>query len=154
MAVATVVGSKLTWFHLGDCSIQLYRYLPCLQTYSLLFKTDTHHVAFQGSGGETLEAPKQLAIYSQAERNQHNIGLLIGQSSYGIIKDIQVQDVLIVCSDGIVDNVDTHTICTVLNERYPLDSSAVVETILGLACRAGAPKPDDLALFVGELVPM
>ena len=76
------------------------------------FQTVDHHVLMPTEAGGMISAPLQVSIYTDADRNHDNIGRMVGQASYGIIKDVRRGDVLVVASDGLFDNVSNAMIST------------------------------------------
>eukprot|EP00959_Pyramimonas_sp_CCMP1952_P143966 3013907-Pyramimonas_sp.AAC.1 len=54
-------------------------------------------------------------------------------------------------SDGVADNATDEELCRILSNSTPLDHASIAHAVLAHCCRNGAPKPDDISVYVGTV---
>ena len=152
LAVVSVIGKKLTYTYLGDCAIMIFRKNEILSTFTTHFVTTPQHMPMQDAGGNTVMGPKQLTIYEESHRSTESLSNMVGAASYGVVPDVKKNDVVVVCSDGITDNVPINIVRHFVEIGYESGPQQIAYDIVEHACRANAPKPDDISIYVGFIV--
>ena len=155
VGLVSLVGAKLTYCHVGDISISVWRWLDRLQTATRVFQTRDQHVTIRTRDGDA-EAPKQISVYNAAQRSHENISHLVGQADYGTLA-VRVNDLVLVHSDGVTDNITYNDMKKLISEFYsvvPLSVECLVSRVIAESRRESALKPDDISVFAGVVYDM
>ena len=103
MAMVGLTGRKLAWCNVGDASIQLFRPAPGEGRLRCVFSTVEQRSTVRTASGQEIQMPLQLGCYSHADQTvEHAVKSMEG-ANFGIMTP-EVGDIILVCSDGVTDN--------------------------------------------------
>jgi len=98
-----LTGRKLAWCNVGDASIQLFRPAPGEGRLRCVFSTVEQRSTVRTASGQEIQMPLQLGCYSHADQTvEHAVKSMEG-ANFGIMTP-EVGDIILVCSDGVTDN--------------------------------------------------
>jgi serine/threonine protein phosphatase PrpC len=155
IAVVSQTGGICHYAVLGDCKIYIFRYDGALQEASVLFSSECQSTPIRAAGGNIVQMPMQ-AYCSE-------IKLLTVDYAKNVFKHcgfnmlpfvLEKNDTLVVCSDGVHDNLTDNQLATIVSDAYVAYSSptTLAENIVNAAIeKASTPggKPDDITAVVG-----
>ncbi|CAK0894072.1 unnamed protein product [Prorocentrum cordatum] len=142
----SVSGTKMAYCHIGDVSIQAWHKSALTGRYARLFITRDHHVRIATASGEVI-GPKQVAFLPGVARVGVDLERAVAQADYGTV-NLNPGDIIICCSDGIVDNVPYESFKVILTGTDD-DVHAAADQMVKCAQLHGAPKPDDISIVIG-----
>ena len=167
LAIATLLGSRMTWLLVGDCAIRVYRHSPAMGTFNCIFAPPPQTVMMQTPDGRQVFGPRQISVYSTQDRSSNAVSRSVGQANYNTFDKILANDIVVLCSDGAIDNVADNTIVEIIRDAcmsrpgYIGDENlafevaeAIARQIIATAVVPTAPEPDDVSVFVGVIKPM
>ncbi|CAK0831136.1 unnamed protein product [Prorocentrum cordatum] len=115
-------------------------------SYTRLFITGGHHVRIAAASGEVI-GPKQVAFLLGVARVGVDLERAAAQADCGAV-NLNPRDIIICCSDGIVDNVPYESFKVILTGTDD-DVHAAADQMVKCAQLHGAPKPDDISIVIG-----
>ena len=120
--MASVIGQKLSYLNIGDVLIQVFRWDSDLKCVRRIFESNTQRVGVScASGEDRILTPKLIELYTPEYRTHENITKIVGQADYGVVK-VRPRDVVIICSDGVHDNVSIGFVKATLEAAYNSDA--------------------------------
>ena len=121
----------------------------------------------QTPDGRQVFGPRQISVYSTQDRSSNAVSRSVGQANYNTFDKILANDIVVLCSDGAIDNVADNTIVEIIRDAcmsrpgYIGDENlafevaeAIARQIIATAVVPTAPEPDDVSVFVGVIKPM
>ena len=117
MAMVGLTGRKLAWCNVGDASIQLFRRAPGEGRLRCVFSTVEQRSTMRTASGQEIQMPLQLGCYSHADQTvEHAVKSMEG-ANFGIMTP-EVGDIILVCSDGVTDNLGGNLLVRSLEAHY------------------------------------
>ena len=149
VAVATVIGNKMAYVNVGDCAVIVFRKMSLLQTYTQVYQTPEQHITVvDDATGTSWVAPRQVSVYDPASRCEA-ARLSVKVANFNAMK-VEEDDVVIVCSDGITDNLNKEDMRNIIEAgmHQSLGPQDFARELVEFAIGTNR-KPDDTCAFVG-----
>jgi len=149
---ATLLGTKVTYCHLGDVQLLILRYNDAVRQFETVHATSPLYMDTLING---VRAPRQVTVYHKEHRTPAAVRDIMSHAVFGAV-EVEHNDMVIVYSDGVGDNVTIDSIRGyVNNQRRPwaYRPQDVAEGIMQHVCdmRHRWVKPDDMSVFVGKV---
>ena len=150
MVLVSMLGTKLTYAQIGDCSLTVFREMPQLGLYSDVFTTTPR---YQGTTPDGRMIPTQIAIYDPSLFAKKDMAVAAATDIHTAKVDVKLNDVIVISSDGVGDNLSVYQMKEIVNstmaaERDPwLLAKRIVESAITMNL-----KPDDVSCAVGFVV--
>ena len=149
IAAATVIGTRLAYINVGDCAVLVFRKMQVIGSYMEISHTPSQHVMnHDPATGASWEAPRQISVY-QPQSRREAARLCVQHANFNAMT-IQKDDVVVVCSDGVTDNLSRDELRNIVEAGMTesLGPYGLAQEIVELAIGTGR-KPDDTSAFVG-----
>ena len=149
-AVASVIRDKMAYYTLGDSILRVYRPLQTTQGFATVFESRDLSTTVRSLDGNAMRLPRQLAIMHSLARN--DAYKLIDEGDYGVVK-VQANDVVIVASDGISDNISEVSMKNIIRTEYYKGAGPkkIAGLLVDTAIRSNI-KPDDVSCVIAFVV--